>query len=273
MAASSITPAQKALAAATAALLAALTVWVSAGKPKYTPHSSAVDTLAAVHQWQCPDSLPNALVVDYYRIADMRVAGDTLFYPTSKNAPVVLCGPSAMIRQIVAHPEAGHGSAAVVNAPDSTMTAYVVPSLTVQGGHIIAPHGDAARGLDTLVKRMLALSGVSIDSAGQYMAIAERADSGRMWATPGAGVPVWVRYQPARGTRERTSLVENAGACWGGDPWIECQANGGTRPARTPTSWLKEWSDTVSDLSRSSVYRLAVVIPIAGVMSVPSSTY
>jgi len=217
------------------------------------PPVGTVDTLAAVHQWQCPITAPEAIVVDIRDLSTIRVAGDTVSYrpvvlrpASSTSAPLVLCGPATMIRQVLTHPEAGHGAVAILSPPDSATTSYVVPSLTVVNGHVIAPSNAAAlsrAGLTTLVATAInAWKPGTVDTAQRYahFAISSAADSTHAYVLQSV-----LRYVPAVGTRARTQETEVAGSCWGGDPWGQCAANGGAIAARTATSWLAAYNPAI----------------------------
>jgi hypothetical protein len=265
-------PANRRLATLTTALGAALALAIAGGvltdpsaitgPPSLGDSTAIVDTLAAVHQWQCPDSTPEAIVVGVADLATIRVAGDTLSYrpavlrPQAGRAPVVLCGPRTMVRQLLTHPEAGHGAPAILNPPDSTASTYRVPSLTIVNGRVIAPQDTvtlARTGLTTLIATALNVATPgTVDTAKRWMRllVVDPADSMRAAFRSRATV---LYYQPALGTRARSQLAENRGSCWGGDPDPACLG----QPRRTPTTWLATYG---------------ALVPVSGVLHLTAVT-
>jgi len=262
------------------ALAAALTIGVL--KSSSTPDNPQQPAIAT----GCPDSLPGALVIRFATSTTAGIIRDTVSHP------VVVCGDSAFVYRLQAHPEAGSGPLAILSPPDTTSVPESVAQLArgADSLHWYLPKSSPAlvtTGLYMLAVPAVRASGITLDStqyANYQVPLVETHDAipvdtvilGKglkngplaVWAVMGensagnALVPHYY-YRPARGTRMRTLETSWAGSCWGGDPWTQCAANGGTIATRTTTSWLAEWlpqiiprSQTVLDLTliRSTSY-------------------
>lgn len=240
-----------------AAAIVAVTIKPPPPPPVVTPPPATTAT-------GCPDSLPGAVVIRFATASTAGISRDTASHP------VVVCGDSAMVYRLQAHPETGSGPLAILSPPDTTSVPESIASL-IRGAdslHWYLPRSSpaiATTGLYQLAVAAVQSAGIALDSAARVnlqIPIVETLDTVPIDTVPlGKGLrdgplPVWAvmgensaatalvphyYYRPARGTRLRTMLVMWAGSCWGGDPWAACAANGGTIPTRTVTSWLAEW--------------------------------
>lgn len=226
----------------------------------------------------CPDSLSNALIIRFANATVNGISRDTV------TKPVVICGPTLFVYNLMAHPEGGPlvgltGNFGVLSPPDtSKWVAESIAPLTqgVDVNHWLIPNSSylASTGLYNLTISAVKNAGIQVDPT-QFtnfqIPIIETNDTILDGATPAVTLPVWTvpmtntggkivpnfYYRPARGLRIRTMLTaEGRNVCIPNNVVLYCSpgvTTGMYGSYNADTEWWKGWLSNIIPPTQTSL--------------------